>query len=129
MVHDHGGEFVNVGMPLVPLLFALLTASAAGTAAGISEDLQVSLATAGAKNPAGVIQLAGIQSFLFPENLCSAPFIESEPYVLRRYLRRIRAALLSPKGERDGSQCSQCLTEIEAPIAKLQPGTHRAKPP
>ena len=85
----------------------------AGTDAGTSEGLQVALATALPKNPAGVLRLAGTQPFLSLTNLCSAPFIEPQPAFFRRYLSSTRKALLRLKDAAIESRRLECLAEID----------------
>lgn len=91
---------------------------AAGTDAGTSEDLQVILARALPKNPAGVLALANSQTFLAIDDLCGAPFIEPEPAYLHRYLRQARHALMSLNDASVEEQRKKCLGQIERTIAE-----------
>jgi hypothetical protein len=102
-------------------------ALADGTDAGTSEDLQVALATALPNNPAGVLKLAGVQSFLSIDNLCGAPFIEPEPKVLKRYLRKAKTALETLKDKSVEQQRVRCLADIQAAIAQVNRGTSAVK--
>jgi hypothetical protein len=65
---------------------------AAGTDAGTSQGLHVTLANALLKNPSGVLRLAGVQNFLSIDKLCSAPFIESKSEKISQYLSEARHA-------------------------------------
>ena len=96
---------------------------AAGTDAGTSEDLQVVLARALPRNPAGVLRLAESQSFLAIDDLCGAPFIEPEPAFLNRYLHRTRRSLMNMHDATVEERRAQCLARIEKVIANEAAGT------
>jgi hypothetical protein len=91
---------------------------AAGTDAGTSEDLQVILARALPKNPAGVLGLADSQTFLAIDDLCGAPFIEPEPAYLHRYLAKAQAAVKKLNDASVEEQRKKCLARIEKTIAE-----------
>ena len=89
-----------------------------GTDAGTSESLQIALATALPRNPGGVLQLTGTQSFLSLEDICGAPFIEPEPAYLKRYLTETRQSLNNLRDARVEQQRTKCLAEIEKAISE-----------
>ncbi|MQR02107.1 hypothetical protein [Glaciimonas soli] len=69
----------------------VISALHAGTDAGDSEALEITLAEALPKNGAEVLKLLGKN---FPvEKVCSAPFIEPEPTFMATYIKTARMAL------------------------------------
>jgi hypothetical protein len=91
---------------------------AAGTDAGSSEDLQVTLAKALPKNPRGVLGLADSQDFLSIDNLCGAPFIEPTPAYLHRYLTEAQQSLRQLNDATVEGQRKKCLAQIERTLAE-----------
>lgn len=86
---------------------------AAGTDAGTSEGLIVTLAIALPKNPKGVLQIIGTTSFLSYDTVCNAPFIEPTPAYLKKYLRKTRLVLRNLKDASVEEQRVKCLSQIE----------------
>jgi hypothetical protein len=86
----------------------------AGTDAGTSESLQIALATALPKNPAGVLRLIDRQSFLSVDHVCAAPFIEPELSYMKSYLSEAKAALIPMQGADVENIKTKCLSELNA---------------
>jgi len=89
-----------------------------GTDAGTSEDLQIALAIALPKNPAGVLRLADTQSFLTIEDLCSAPFIEASERYIKHYLIQARRALEKTSDRAVENKRRKCLARIDSTISE-----------
>ncbi len=91
-----------------------------GTDAGTSEELQIALAIALPRNPPGVLNLAGTQSFLSIRDLCGAPFIEPTDEYLKHYLIDARRALQRlPYNSSIEQKKVQCLSEIDNAIEEI----------
>ena len=97
---------------------ALVEDLSAGTDAGASEALQVSIATALPKNPAGVLRLVRDDGPLSVAQLCSAPFIEPTRAFLLRYLRQARTALRRLDDRRVEARRVACLQVVQSTLAE-----------
>jgi hypothetical protein len=97
---------------------------AEGTDAGSSVSLQVRLAKALPKNPAGVLKVAGMNDLLSLDNICSGPFIEPEHAFMMRYLAQTRRSLVKLEDPAVEEKRVQCLSRIEETLALEKASSH-----
>ena len=109
LVVDHISRGEEAWIALAPSL-------AAGTDAGASETLSVSLADALPRNPEAVLAVLDLTDgpVLGPGQVCSAPFYDDSKAASARYRRRALQAVKAIRDPRLNAARDACLTRLKA---------------